>query len=139
MNDLNAPQTIPIAVAIILHDGEILISRRRKDEVLAGYWEFPGGKVEAGESPQQTAVRECREELGCDIRVEELYGTAREAYSHGTVEIRFFLAALCGAPPPADIDRDWRMVKPEELRGYEFPSANTAIVERLMKDPPRIG
>ena len=61
-----------MAVALIAADGHVLMQRRRRDRAHGGLWEFPGGKIEAGETPETTAVREIREELGVDLAVSAL-------------------------------------------------------------------
>src|SRR5881275_3042575 len=87
----------PIAIAVVEHDGRFLVGQRPAGVPLAGLWEFPGGKIEPGESPEAAAVRECLEETG--IRVESLfrYPTIVHDYAHDRVEL-FFIA--CRPPNP---------------------------------------
>src|SRR5262249_29256994 len=83
----NAPH-IPVVAAVIERDGTFLLAKRPPEKFLAGYWEFPGGKLEAGESPQQALVRELYEELGATVViVGKNVGTARHDYERFTVEI----------------------------------------------------
>lgn len=121
----------PIAVVVARHEGRVLIGRRPAGAPLAGFWEFPGGKVRPGETPEQAAVRECREETGLDVR---LVGSAREVffeYEHGRVRLHFFAAVpLDPARPPA---APFVWVPVAELGGYAFPPANAQIVDALVR------
>lgn len=82
-----------VAAAVLLRDdgNEFLLARRPVGKVYAGYWEFPGGKVEAGESFHQALVRELREELGIETTAATPWLTRRFVYPHATVELKFFL------------------------------------------------
>lgn len=83
-----------VAAAVIENaSGEILIAQRSEPEALRGLWEFPGGKVEDGESPQQALLREIDEELGLAIRVRADLGEFPYHYSNRTIHIRAFVAA----------------------------------------------
>ena len=72
-----------IAIAVVEQDGRFLIGQRPPGVPLAGLWEFPGGKVEPGESPEQAAIRECREEAGIEVTIVGEYPDRMERYSHG--------------------------------------------------------
>ena len=74
-----------IAIAVVEHDDRFLIGQRPAGVALAGYWEFPGGKVEPDESPADAAVRECLEETGIQISVVGEYPTTRHQYDHDTL------------------------------------------------------
>lgn len=83
-----------IAVAVVRHGGDYLVGRRPEGVPLAGYWEFPGGKVEPRETAEAAAVRECREETGLDVQVVGEFPPVDFAYSHGTLRLRFFSCEL---------------------------------------------
>ncbi|MGD9645570.1 MAG: (deoxy)nucleoside triphosphate pyrophosphohydrolase [Pirellulales bacterium] len=118
-----------IAVAVVENAGRYLIGRRGPDVPLAGYWEFPGGKVHADETSAAAAVRECREETGLAVRVASEYPPATHDYDYGPLEIRFFACELIEAAcqPLAP----FRWVSRDELSRYEFPAANRPLIERL--------
>ncbi len=124
---------VEIAVALVRHEGRLLIGRRGNDGPLAGYWEFPGGKVEPGETPAEAAVRECLEETGLAVRVTERYPDVVHHYDYGSVHLHFFACAADAQQqllPPR-----FRWVTPAELSHYTFPAANAAMIERLANSP----
>lgn len=124
-------QPIPIAVAVVEHAGCFLIGRRAEGVPLAGLWEFPGGKIQPGESPEQAAARECLEETGLVVRVGEPYPEVVHQYDHDRVRLYFFHCAP--HDPSAGPRGPFRWVPPEELVRYEFPAANAALVAYLTR------
>jgi mutator protein MutT len=118
-----------IAIAVVEHEGRFLIGQRPPGVALAGLWEFPGGKTEAGETPEQCAVRECREEAGCDVEVVSAYPSVVHQYDHGEVELCFFACRLIRSstvPRPP-----FRWVERSELGSYTFPAANAELLRFL--------
>jgi A/G-specific adenine glycosylase len=125
-----APTKI-IAVAVIRRDGRYLIGKRPQRGLLGGLWEFPGGKVEAGESHAQALRRECREELGVTVRVGGLVAEVSHAYSHFKVRLSVYACALeQGEPQPRAHDAlAW--AAPEAFGRYAFPKANHKFLHLL--------
>jgi 8-oxo-dGTP diphosphatase len=81
----------PVAVGILQRpDGQVLFAQRPPGKAYAGFWEFPGGKIEPGESSRDALVRELREELGVDVTSATAWLTQQHAYPHAFVELRFF-------------------------------------------------
>jgi mutator protein MutT len=118
-----------IAVAVVESAGRFLIGRRPPDVPLAGYWEFPGGKVHADEAAVAAAVRECWEETGLAVRVESEYPSATHDYDYGRLEIRFFACQLLDERAEPRAPFQW--VPRDELPRYCFPEANRPLIERL--------
>jgi 8-oxo-dGTP diphosphatase len=85
---------IAVAAAVIIRGGRVLLARRRPEKARGGLWEFPGGKVEAGEAPEQALVREMAEEFCCRISVESFLGAETHDYPDLRVRILAFLAQL---------------------------------------------
>lgn len=122
---------IIVVAAIIRRPGGILITKRPIDVHLPGLWEFPGGKVEPGESLTGALRREIREELGIEIEVfEERFSTTHH-YPSRSIELHFFECAIASGEPHAIEVADIRWVAPGELQSYEFPEADRDIVAYL--------
>jgi mutator protein MutT len=122
-------QATPIAVAVVESAGRFLVGQRPAGVPLAGLWEFPGGKIEPGETPAQAAARECLEEAGLAVEIIGSYPAQVERYDHGTVQL-FFLACrpLDPSRPPAGL---YRWVARSDLRGLDFPAGNRSLIDRL--------
>ena len=121
-----------VVAAVIEREGRILLARRRAGSHLAGLWEFPGGKRQAGETPEAALVREIREELDAAVTVGELLEDVEWAYPEKTVTLRFFRCALEGEPRAAE-GQELAWVAPADLGRYDFPPADRALVARLRR------
>jgi 8-oxo-dGTP diphosphatase len=120
-----------VAIAIVQWNGQVLIGQRGENVPLAGLWEFPGGKVEPGETPAEAAARECLEETGLEVEVGAEFPSVSHEYSHGKVHLHFF---ACIPRQPASPPRDsFRWVKLSDLFHYEFPPANAEILALLAR------
>ena len=122
---------INVAAALLFHNGRLLITQRRPDDHLPNLWEFPGGKIEPGESFQQCLVREIREELGVEISVGELFEDLTHTYPEKTVRLCFFRCALMSGNAKAIHVQDLRWITREELGRFEFPAADAKLIARL--------
>jgi A/G-specific adenine glycosylase len=121
-----------VVTAAVLHrDGTVLLARRPSEGLLGGMWEFPGGKVEAGESLEDCLVREIREELGVHIRVGEAFGVYRHAYTHFRITLHAFRCELVkGRPRPLQA-ADLAWVAPADLGNYPMGKVDRLIARRL--------
>ena len=126
-----------IALAIILHptDGTVLIAQRKTDAHLGNLWEFPGGKCWEGETPEECAVRETREETGLEVTILEAWPLITYAYPERTVTLYPFLCQADSADAEARESRQVAWVSREELSRYPFPEANRPLLERLGLNP----
>ncbi|MDX2217044.1 MAG: A/G-specific adenine glycosylase [Oculatellaceae cyanobacterium bins.114] len=122
-----------IGVAVIWDDqGNILIDRRRQEGLLGGLWEFPGGKVEPGETIEECIKREIQEELGIDIEVGDRLVTVNHTYSHFHVTLNVHHCRhLSGEPQPIESD-EVKWVALDDLHDYPFPKANVQIIDALL-------
>ena len=125
----NSP--VPIGIAVVEHSGCYLVGMR-DNEPLPGYAEFPGGKCRPGESPEQCALRECREETGLDVLPVKLLLNRQFTYSHGTVDLHFWLCRPADAEKIAEEHHRFRWVPVKELAALEFPEANDPVIEMLV-------
>jgi len=122
-------EPIEIAIAVVEFEEQFLIGQRADGAPLAGYWEFPGGKVEAGEDPRATAARECLEEVGIHVIIGDEYPEVVHQYDHGKLRIHFFRAEPVDAELPAGCRFQW--VPRSELGDFKFPEANEALLKLL--------
>ncbi len=125
-----ADSRVEISIAVVAHEGRYLIGLRPEGVPLAGYWEFPGGKVRHGETPADAAVRECLEESGLRVRIVGEYPHAMHDYAHAAVRLHFFACEPVLAPSDTMPPR-LRWVAAAELGEYRFPPANAALIARL--------
>ncbi|NEO74342.1 MAG: 8-oxo-dGTP diphosphatase MutT [Moorea sp. SIO3H5] len=127
-----------IGVAVIWNDqGQILIDRRPAKGLLGGLWEFPGGKIELGETVPECIKREIQEELGIEIEVGEHLITINHAYSHFRVVLSVHHCRhLSGVPQPIECD-EIRWVTLDEVDQFPFPKANTQIIAALRSQEGR--
>jgi len=121
-----------IGVAVIWDAaGQILIDRRRQEGLLGGMWEFPGGKVEPGETVEDCIRREILEELGIEVQVGDRLITIDHAYSHFRVTLNVHHCRhLSGDPQPIECDVV-KWVTVDDLEQYPFPAANVQIIEAI--------
>jgi 8-oxo-dGTP diphosphatase len=120
--------------AVIVSDERVLAAKRGPSGSLPNMWEFPGGKVEDGESPQEALAREIGEELLVDIRVGEEILTTTHDYVFGVVTLTTYYCELrCGTPQLTE-HAALRWLTPDELSSVEWAPADVPAVERIRKD-----
>ncbi len=120
-------------MAVVEHDGQFLVGIRSAGVPLAGYSEFPGGKVQADESPEQAAVRECREETGLDIELLGDYPEVVHQYDHDRLRLYFFAARCVSGSDDPQPPFQW--VPRAKLAERTFPPANDALIAHLLAMP----
>lgn len=126
-----------LVTAAVVFDGEnVLITRRPGDKRHPGLWEFPGGKVDPGESPEEALRREIREELDAEIQVGEIFEVAFYRYDWGPVLILAYSCRLLSASIRNLGVAEHRWVHPRELPGYPILPADQAMVDRLVRLAP---
>ena len=121
-----------VAAALIVRAGEVLIGQRRPDQPMGPLWEFPGGKIEPGESPQEALVRELSEELGIQASIGPAVTRIRHNYRHGgAVDLQFFAVREFAGEIDNKIYQQVRWVKLEDLPDYEFLAADRGLIRDL--------
>jgi 8-oxo-dGTP diphosphatase len=120
-----------VAAAVVERDGAFLLTRRLKGTHLEGTWEFPGGKCDPDETPEDCLIREIREELAVDAIPGELLLVTRHDYPERSVELHFFRADVAGTPSP-QIGQQMRWVPRADLARLEFPDADTDLIRLLL-------
>ena len=122
--------TLVVAAAVVERDGRYLVTRRQRGVHLEGFWEFPGGKCDPGESLEQCLRRELREELGVDSAIGDEVFAVTHDYPDRSVELHFLSCALLGEPAPL-LGQEMRWAARPDLLALEFPPADAELIALL--------
>lgn len=123
---------INVVGAVIVRNGTVLCAKRGPDGAMGGLWEFPGGKIEPGETPQQALVREIEEELRCTVTVgEEVEHTVHES-DFGAISLTTFYCELMVGTPQRTEHAALTWLAPEALHSLEWAPADVPAVERII-------
>jgi 8-oxo-dGTP diphosphatase len=120
-----------VTAAVIEKDGKILIAKRKQKDPLGGKWEFPGGKMESGETPEACLKRELREELGIETRVDEFLCSSRFVYRHIAIELLAYRTSHISGEITLHEHERFEWILPEELKDYDFSEADKPVVKKL--------
>ena len=123
---------IEAAIAIVLRGGKILVCQRKDDDTFGGYWEFPGGKQEDGETLEQCLARELREELNIAARPTTLLDPIVHDYPEALVRLHPFLCEHESGEPELLECQATRWIDPADLPNYRFPPANESLIEQIL-------
>ena len=114
--------------AVIVNEDKILIAQRAKD----GFWEFPGGKIDEGESPMECVVREMKEELNIDIEVKKFLGIIEGVYRGIPMQVHAFLAFPTGGTMTLNVHSDAKWLKRRELEKYPLVEEDAVILKQFL-------
>ena len=131
---LEAKPAVPrytVTAAVIQRDGQVLIARRPENGLLGGLWEFPGGKVEPGETLPDCLRREIREELGVEVQVGDAFGVYRHGYTHFKVTLHAFCCRLDGGEPKALQASELRWTAPGDLKNFPMGKIDRQIAQKI--------
>ena len=132
---MTAPFTRVAAAVIIRGDGEVLLAQRPPGKAYAGYWEFPGGKLEPGETPRAALDRELHEELGLTVRHAAPWLVQRFAYPHAHVELHFFRVFAWEGEPVGHDGQAFAWQVPGRFDVAPLLPANTPVLRALALPP----
>ena len=124
---------VDVAAALIFKDGRFMICKRPDNKTRGGLWEFVGGKLEAGETAQQALVRECREELGVEIKVGNLFMQLVHEYPDMTVNLSLYESEIASGTPQLLEHSEIKWIAPHEAAQYDFCPADADILKELVR------
>lgn len=132
---MNTPQplVLVVAVALIDPDGRVLLAQRPSGKSMAGLWEFPGGKVEAGERPEEALIRELREELGITVKEACLapYTFASHTYDAFHLLMPLYVCRRWDGTPQSHHHAALKWVRPRDMKDYPMPAADLPLIPML--------
>lgn len=124
---------IEVVGAALVYDGRVFAAKRGPGKSMAGYWEFPGGKVEAAETPEKALARELREELKIDVTVGEFIVTATHEAGTAVIELSTYLCTIIEGVPVLTEHEEFRWLPVSELSDVEWAPADIPTVEFLQE------
>ena len=124
---------IIVTAAVLEKDGRVLIARRKRGDRLADKWEFPGGKLEEGETPEACLRRELQEELGIDVVVGGFVGRSCHRYPHGEIELLAYRVIHLSGDFQLHDHEEIRWVPPADLASHDFSAADIPIAKLLIE------
>src|ERR1700744_2264297 len=132
---MNTPQPLllVVAVALVDPDGRVLIAQRPQGKAMAGLWEFPGGKIEPGETPEDTLIRELGEELGITVKAPCLapFTFASHTYDAFHLLMPLFICRRWDGTPQPLHHAALKWVRPRDMSGYPMPAADLPLIPML--------
>lgn len=120
-----------VTAAIIIDKNKILIAQRGANEKLAGKWEFPGGKIELGETPQECLKREIKEELEVDIAVGNYLGESIYTYPNGEIKLIAYFATILDGDIKLSVHDKVEWITISQIDKYDFAPADIPFIEKL--------
>lgn len=127
-----AKEKIDAPIAIVIRRKLVLITQRKADDTLGGYWEFPGGKCETGETLEECLARELREEIDIVAQPIQRLDTIEHDYPTAVIRLHPFICRHIQGEPKLIECQDARWIEPLALRQYQFPPANDELIEQII-------
>jgi 8-oxo-dGTP diphosphatase len=131
MKSTDNSDIVKVTAAILVKDDKMLIARRGPDAQPADKWEFPGGKIEIHETPEQCLKREMKEEFDIDVSVGEYLGSSIYHYDHISVELLAYRAYWRGGKIDLKAHDDFKWISLEQLEEFDFAPADRVFIEKL--------
>jgi 8-oxo-dGTP diphosphatase len=133
MNSIGLSDIVKVTAAILVKDNKIIIAKRGPDDRLANKWEFPGGKIEINETPEQCLKREIKEEFDIDVSVGEYLGSSIYHYDHMPIELLAYRTYWESGEIDLKDHDDFKWISLEQLSEFDFAPADLVFVEKLQK------
>jgi 8-oxo-dGTP diphosphatase len=125
---------IKVTAAVLEKDGKVLIAKRKKGDRMGGKWEFPGGKLDLGETPEECLKRELKEELDIETEIGEFICSCKFSYFLVPLELLVYKAKYISGEVKALEHDEVLWVSPSELTQYDFVKADVVVMQKLLKD-----
>ncbi|MFC1512215.1 (deoxy)nucleoside triphosphate pyrophosphohydrolase [Candidatus Latescibacterota bacterium] len=125
---------IRVTAAILFHGKKLLIAKRNSADYLGGLWEFPGGKIEPGETPEECLRRELYEEFNISVKVKEHFSTSIYDYDTFTIELMGYNAEWVDGSMSCNSHSETAWIEVSELNKYKFAPADIPFVEKLISN-----
>ncbi|MEW4371751.1 (deoxy)nucleoside triphosphate pyrophosphohydrolase [Paenibacillus kandeliae] len=127
-------KTIKVSAGVIIDNDKVLITRRASTENFAGGWEFPGGKIEVYETPQECVVRELKEELNIDVAVGAFCTETTHHYEDFSVTLIAYYCTIVKGEISLSVHDKYKWIKIKDLLGHELLLADVPIAEKIVED-----
>ncbi|CAB1061605.1 Mutator MutT protein (7,8-dihydro-8-oxoguanine-triphosphatase) (EC [Olavius sp. associated proteobacterium Delta 1] len=125
---------IRVTAAILINDNKILIAQRRDTDKLAGKWEFPGGKIEDNETPEQCLIREMQEEFGIDVAINGFFGENTYDYEMETIQLLAYHTVWQSGNFSLNAHAAIKWVSVSQLHQFDFAPADKPLVDKLLRN-----
>ena len=133
MTDTETSDITRVTAAILINNEKIIIAKRKSTGQLPNKWEFPGGKVENDETPEQCLKRELKEEFDIDVSVGEYLGSSTYHYDHISIELMAYRTFWVGGSMSLKDHDDFKWVSVGQLENYDFAPADIPFVEKIRR------
>lgn len=125
------------ATILINQNNQVLMAKRQEDgSACSGRWEFPGGKRRRAESLEKCAIRECMEELGVEVKIDDTYHVDRHLYTEGVIELVFFLGHIVSGEVEMRVHTDLGWFNYDELLDLDCCPGDERLITRLVNERP---
>lgn len=125
---------IPVTAAILIKNGQVMIAKRKPTNWLGSKWEFPGGKIEPGETPEQCLAREIQEEFGIGVKVGEFFCDSAYVYERGAINLLAYMVEWVSGELEVREHEEVKWVPVAQLNQYDFLPADLPIVAKLRSE-----
>jgi 8-oxo-dGTP diphosphatase len=132
-------EIVKVTAAILQKEGRIIIAQRKSSDHLSGKWEFPGGKIEYGETPEECLARELKEEFDIDVAIGKYIGSSIYHYDHLSIELMAYQSFWVSGAINMKDHKAYRWVTVDQLTEFDFAPADVPFVEMLSAGNIKIG